>query len=309
MAWGKKKPEEKIFGQGTENNQCFFCDAITKLDDHHFPIPKRDGGKEVVFCCGPCHDSLDRMCMDNWPVQWISQIIQDFQLVPRQWRLFMAKVIQTLADFHFRDQGVFEKMKIKEGNLKIKECFIDTETTSNDPATTGLWQIGGIVRINGVVEERFQIQCDVFEGCDVNEEVLMNMHGKTMKELSKLQAPEDANYEFIKMLGKYVDKYNTKDKFFFIGYGAEFDWKVLRKWFDDLGDQYFGSWFYTPWIDVMTLAAYALRGERPEMKNFALNAVLDYVGIEYNPRKLHTALYDATITMELFDEIKTWLER
>ena len=71
----------------------------------------------------------------------------------------------------------------------------------------------------------------------------------------------------------------------------------------------FGSWFYTPWIDVMTLAAYALRGERPEMKNFALNAVLDYVGIEYNPRKLHTALYDATITMELFDEIKTWLER
>jgi hypothetical protein len=53
----------------------------------------------------------------------------------------------------------------------------------------------------------------------------------------------------------------------------------------------------------MTLAMNKLQSDRHQMKNFKLITVLDQMNIQYEPRKLHTALYDAKMSMLLYDEI------
>lgn len=183
----------------------------------------------------------------------------------------------------------------------MKELFIDTETTGISPQA-GIWQIAGIIRIDGEVKEEFDLKCDIFED-DVVEPEAMSMANMTTKDLSKLPDPAETYESLIKILERYVDRYDKRDKFQFIGYGAEYDAKALRRWFEGFGDHYFGSWFWHPWICVMTLAAYAMRETRFRMPNFKLGTVLDYAGIKVADDRLHDALYDIRQTLLLYDHL------
>lgn len=184
----------------------------------------------------------------------------------------------------------------------IKEIFIDTETTGTAP-DSGIWQIAGIIRYEGVYEE-FNFKCDIFNDDFVDEKALL-MHGLSVKALGEFDDPGDVYQEFITLLDSHVDRFDPKDKFFFIGYGAEFDAKMLRRWFEGFGDQYFGARFFHPWICVMTMAAYSMREVRFRMPNFQLKTALEFAGIPYEENKLHDALYDIKLTMMLYDTIRS----
>ncbi|MDD4931827.1 MAG: 3'-5' exonuclease [Candidatus Colwellbacteria bacterium] len=187
--------------------------------------------------------------------------------------------------------------------MKIKECFIDTETTSVDVTKAGVWEIGGIIRIDGKEKERFCFNCDIFDDDEVDLKAL-EMNGMTIKDLAKFPDPFDTYKKLIDILDKYVDRYDKTDKFFFMGYGAEFDAKILRRWFEGMGDQFFGARFFSPWICVMTIAAHYLMKDRYKMENFKLHSVLKHLGISYDDSKLHNALYDAEMAMSIYDQFK-----
>ena len=104
------------------------------------------------------------------------------------------------------------------------------------------------------------------------------------------------------MLDKYVDRFNKKDKFFLVGYNnASFDNQFLRKFFEDNGDKYFGSWFWSNSIDVMVLASAYLATRRPDMENFKLSTVAKTLGVNVDDELLHNALYDIRLTKAVFD--------
>ena len=180
----------------------------------------------------------------------------------------------------------------------IKELFLDTETTGLSQKS-GLYQIGGIIRYGNTYEE-FEFNCDIFEDDEINPEAI-KMAKISIKDLAKFPSPEETYFKLLETLGRHVDKFNKTDKFIAIGYGVEFDMKVLRRWFEGMGDQFFGSWFWTPWICVMSLAAQRFKEVRPTMPNFKLKTVLEKAGIYFDDDKLHSALYDAKKAMELYD--------
>jgi DNA polymerase III subunit epsilon len=186
-----------------------------------------------------------------------------------------------------------------------KYLFLDTETTGT-ALDCGIWQIGGIIRYDdcgklGILEE-FELNCDIFEDDKIDPEA-MRMAGMTAEDLAKLPDPGKTYEHFIQILSSHIDKYNVQDKFFIVGYGIEFDVKMLRRWFEGFGDKFFGSWFWMPWICVMTMAGYYMRDVRPTMPNFKLTTVLEQAGIKHEQDKLHGALYDAKQVMLLFDYI------
>lgn len=187
----------------------------------------------------------------------------------------------------------------------IKLCFIDTETTGADVMKHGLFSIGGIIAIDGVEKERFELFCDVFAEDEFDIEG-MKKSGFTSDDIAKMPDPLVIYNKLTEILAKHVDKFNPKDKFFFIGYGAEFDNKFLRRWFESNGDQYFGSWFWFPWIDVMSLAHQSLMRKRTEIVNFQLMTVARYMGIKVDETKCHGALYDADLTMQIYKKIVPW---
>jgi DNA polymerase-3 subunit epsilon len=183
-----------------------------------------------------------------------------------------------------------------------KFCFIDCETTGVDPQKNGLLQVSGIIRTEKrtdcpVTEERFTLRIQPFATDVVEKEAL---------EANKLDPkegllPAEAHIELLKILSRHVDKYNKRDKFFFVGYNAHFDADFLRAFFGKCKDKYFGSWFWNPPLDVMGLALAHLLNSRFAMENFKLGTVARALDIEFDLLKAHSAEYDIQKTAEIFD--------
>jgi DNA polymerase III subunit epsilon len=183
----------------------------------------------------------------------------------------------------------------------IKYCFMDIETTGTDPLRHGVFQIAGIIRY-GRVRDTFKFNCDVFKETEFDEKGMLESNGFTPKQIMQFPDPFEIYQKLTAKFGEHVGKFDKQDKMLFLGYGAEFDYKFMRQWFIDNGDQYFGSWFWTPWIDVMILAAEYLKNERYKLPNFKLTTIAERFGlIKKGEENFHDALYDIEITEQIYD--------
>jgi hypothetical protein len=85
-----------------KHEQCFYCDALlrrTSFDrGDHFPIPDRNGGTIIIPCCQSCHDMKDNFKFKDWPVEWLTKVLEDFPKLSRETRIFLAKVIGEASD-------------------------------------------------------------------------------------------------------------------------------------------------------------------------------------------------------------------
>jgi len=153
----------------------------------------------------------------------------------------------------------------------IKLIYIDTETTGVDTEKCAITQLAGIIRQENL-EEKFSITMRPHEGAIVTDEAL-KVQGRTREEIDSFQDPKDALAQFRGIISEYVDQYDKFDKLFFIAYNAQFDSNMIRALFNRFGDVYFGSWFWTPPIDIMSLAGVYLMDVRHKMPNFKLNTV------------------------------------
>lgn len=183
----------------------------------------------------------------------------------------------------------------------MKLVFFDLETTGTNPGKHGIHQISGQIVIDGVVKESFDFHVQPNLKALIEEEAL-KVGGVTREQILAYPPMQQVYQEFVAMLGKYVDKFNKKDKFFLVGYNnAAFDNQFLRGFFLQNGDVYFGSWFWSNSIDVMVLASAYLATRRPEMENFKLSTVAKTLGIVVNDDSLHDAMYDIELTKAVFD--------
>lgn len=183
----------------------------------------------------------------------------------------------------------------------MKLVFFDLETTGTNPGKHGIHQISGQIVIDGVVKESFDFHVQPNPKALIEEEAL-KVGGVTREQILAYPPMQQVYQEFVAMLGKYVDKFNKKDKFFLVGYNnAAFDNQFLRGFFLQNGDVYFGSWFWSNSIDVMVLASAYLATRRPEMENFKLSTVAKTLGVNVNDESLHDAMYDIELTKAVFD--------
>lgn len=185
----------------------------------------------------------------------------------------------------------------------MKILFFDLETTGLLPGKHGIHQISGEICIDKKTKERFNFKVRPNPKAEIVKEAL-DVAGVTQEQV--LQYPEMGVVfkQFTDMLGKYVNKFDKKDKFFLAGYNnAAFDNNFLRGWFLQNGDKYFGSWFWSNTIDVMVLATVYLAPVRDDMENFKLVTVANRMGINTDETKLHDADYDIHLTKAIFDKI------
>jgi DNA polymerase-3 subunit epsilon len=128
--------------------------------------------------------------------------------------------------------------------------------------------------------------------------------GFTIDELTTWQDDKIAFEKFTKFLGKHVDKFNKVDKFTLVGYNSlHFDIDFLRQWFLDNNDKFFGSWFWTNSIDIISEASRYLIQYRPALHNFKLGNVAKAMGINVDETYLHDGLYDIKLTYKIFEKI------
>ena len=183
----------------------------------------------------------------------------------------------------------------------MKKFFCDIEMTGTDYSKHGIVQIAGIIVIDGVEKERFNFSIQPFSS-DVIDQEALTVNGVAAESLfaAPRLTPHQAYHELITVLSRYVDKFNKRDKFFFIGYNARFDVDFLRAFFEKCLDKYFGSWFWFPPIDVMNMAALDLINVRPKLENFKLGTVAVVFDLKADG-DLHDAFTDIKLTMDMFN--------
>lgn len=180
----------------------------------------------------------------------------------------------------------------------MKLIYIDTETDGLAPKKNSIIQLAGIIRVNGA-EEEFDFKMAPWSGRESDPEALA-VSGRTLEEVKGYPAPAEVFRLFLGLLSKYVDKYDKKDKFFALAYNARFDEDFIRAWFEAMGDKYYGSWFWTPALDVMQVAAFHLMKERHDMPNFKLATVAKAIlGLDPPEGSYHDAMFDVRATKDI----------
>lgn len=110
---------------------------------------------------------------------------------------------------------------------------------------------------------------------------------------------------FKQLMGRFIDQYDSKDKFHLYAYNSPFDTQHLRELWKEHNDKYFGSWFYTPDICIMRMAAEVLIEDRNKMPNFKLETVVKHLGIKVQEGgDLHDAMIDIELTREIYLKLK-----
>lgn len=184
----------------------------------------------------------------------------------------------------------------------MKYCFIDTETTGTDPKKHGLIQMAGRIAVDGKIVETFDIRAKPFEG-DIIDTEAMEINKVTYEMLATYPSPREAYEMFVRVMNRHCDKYRRTDKYFFVGYNGDFDADHVRSFLEKNGDNYFGSFFWYPVLDVAKLAGIRLLDRRHQMINFKLFTVAQFLGISVDDTKTHEAGYDVDLMMRIFTKL------
>ncbi len=186
----------------------------------------------------------------------------------------------------------------------MKLLFFDIETTGLNFWQHGIHQLAGCIEIDGVVKAEFNYKIAPNPQAKIQAEALA-VGNITLEQIQAYTPMEEVYKQFTTLLGTYVDKFDKKDKFYLIGFNnAAFDNPFLRAWFVQNGDQYFGSWFWSVPIDTFVLAGQHFLEKRPDMPDFKLQTVATSLGIVVDESMFHDALYDITITKEIYYRLK-----
>lgn len=185
----------------------------------------------------------------------------------------------------------------------MKLLAFDLETGGLDPKRHAILQISGIFcEEDGTEQERFNWYVRPFEMDQVDDKALqVNQISKDDFETDKFLSPQEIYRRLKGKLSSYINPYNRMDKLHLVGYNCHsFDCQFLREFFRKNGDKYYGSYFWNPPIDMMLIYAGALAKGRQHLPDFKLATVATTVGIELDHSRLHDAIYDVEVTLELY---------
>ncbi len=184
----------------------------------------------------------------------------------------------------------------------MKRIFLDVETTGTSIDIHDVIEIGAVIDIAGKIVDEISIKCAPVSTKYIDPEAL-KVTGLTKEEILNYQTSNAAFIEFEKFLSNHINRYDKTDKFFLLGFYVTFDDTFLRKFFSNANNNYYGSWFFTPAVDIATLAMENLGDRRRTMPNFKLNTVAKEFDIDVEDTQLHGALYDAKLERRLYYEI------
>lgn len=191
--------------------------------------------------------------------------------------------------------------KITEETMyDIIKLFYDLETTGVKAHQNGIHHLSALLEINDEVVAELDLRMQPNPKAIIEPSALA-ISNTTMEDIESFMPMEEAYRRFEKFVGKYVDRFNKKSKMYLVGFNnRKFDDVFLRKWFEQNGNDFFGSYFWSDSLDVMVLASQYLIGRRIEMPSFKLHRVAKELGIVVDDSGLHDAKYDLELTREIY---------
>lgn len=183
----------------------------------------------------------------------------------------------------------------------IYKFFYDVETTGVDFRKHSIIQFSAQIEKNDEVIEKINLFSKPHPRAIIDP-MALKVNNLTEEQIFNFEHDYVSLYKTIlKILGKYIDRFNSKQKMYLVGYNnRSFDDHFFRKLFELNNDSFFNSWFWSDSIDVMSAAADYLIDRRPYMTNFKLKTVAKELGLKVDESRLHDADYDIELTRQIY---------
>ena len=186
----------------------------------------------------------------------------------------------------------------------MKILFADAETTGLDAKVNEITQFGGIITIDGKTVEEINIFLRPTDFKHISQDAL-DITKKTVADLVGYPPAAEGYQKLLGILGKYVNKFDRKDKFVWVGQNARFDVDFVRALFERQGDKDFGSWFGQP-VDLISIARFCEMSGLIQLKDCKLGTICSALNIEFNP---HGAMEDIKATQKALYKMAGFLVR
>ena len=186
----------------------------------------------------------------------------------------------------------------------MKRLFLDCETTGIDKEIHAIHQLSGYIEIDGNIVETFDFKICPDDGMVINPKAL-EVSGVTYEQIMKYPPETEGYFEFKNMITRYVESFDRKDKFVFVGYNAKFDLEMVNQMFLRNGNKFFFSLVYSGIVDVMTMFVDKFESALYLLDNFKLITVAQFLEIKVTEENLHNSLYDIFLTREIFYKLKS----
>jgi DNA polymerase-3 subunit epsilon len=136
---------------------------------------------------------------------------------------------------------------------------------------------------------------------------------RSYEEIMSYQDPTVAYFQLLRIFDKYVDKYNSQDKFIPAGHNVIFDMNMLNHFFrknglphpkyECTGDPFLFSYILGSSLDTRSLAVMLEIKNGRMFKNHKLETLCEHYGIELDA---HDAMNDINATRTLLQHL--WQE-
>lgn len=178
----------------------------------------------------------------------------------------------------------------------MKTVWIDLETTGLDAKSARIIEFAALYEDRGEIIEERHIYCKPFDKQPEDFARIEELTGISWAELEVNGVSDEELYRaVVAFMDSIVNKYDRGDKAIFAGYNATFDERFVRELFNRNGNQYYGSYFYSGRLDVMSSVVEAVwegRLDRPANLKLATVAV----ALEFGEFQAHSALEDIRMT-------------
>jgi len=180
-----------------------------------------------------------------------------------------------------------------------KIIWIDVETTGLYPGEDTIIELAALYEERGNPSSRqiFHRYCKPVKK-PANWDYISNLTNISWELLEeKGISSSQLSDEFISFLSTLMDGYDAKDKAVFAAYNASFDNQFVRKLFDPDAKQYFGSYFFSCSLDIMSTVALALyKNVLPQLFNYKNITLAEHFKINL---KAHSAIEDIKASRQI----------
>lgn len=183
----------------------------------------------------------------------------------------------------------------------MKALYFDVETTGTDPVKHDIIQLAMLVETDGLIVGELELKIQP-HNYDTIEQAALDVHGITIEEMRTFLQPQEALKQLLAFWGKFINKFDKKDKFTPIGYNGRFDLDFLNQFFLKCGDKYFGSWQNWRLVDPLAIIYFLVYLGKMKLPDYKLATLCQHYNIEL---QAHDALSDIRATRELLSKLRS----
>jgi DNA polymerase III subunit epsilon len=197
-----------------------------------------------------------------------------------------------------------------------KVFWFDCETTGLDPEKCAIIQLAALIEIDNEIVETMDLYMRPLKAeekehtangpveDDLVNESALSINEWTLEEVFEGDHPKTAINELTATLAKYVDRYDKRDKFICGGKNVKFDVDFLRCCFKKVGNNYFGSYFFSVQKELEALVAEMVSEKGLRLNNYRLETLCDHFKVDIDA---HEAMSDIIATRKLYYILKNKL--